>query len=376
MAIQLEKVHFKDGKKKSLSKESLWEKDFSLNRSHMSSKEKEFFFTELSILLGAGIRLKEALNLIGQSQKKENESERYIKMANAILSGKDFSQVLNDLKDFSSYDVQSIKIGEHTGSLEKVALTLGDFYAKKNELRRTIVGALTYPVIVLLTALLAVLFMLRFVVPMFQDVFRQNNIELPVITTYVIGISDWIGEYGLLCLVVSILLFLLSRVYRKNVIYRNHKDRILLKIPFLGSFLRLVQMARLSQAFSLLISAKISIQESVNLTLEMIDYMPLKDALKNVQSDILNGKLLSDSFKEQSIFDSKMVALLKVAEETNQTENIFRRLNEQYTRDVTLKSKQFATILEPIIILIIGLVVGFILIAMYLPMFELGNVLS
>ena len=135
-------------------------------------------------------------------------------------------------------------------------------------------------------------------------------------------------------------------------------------------------MSQFTQAVTLLTASKVPVVNSIQLVKQMISFYPLQNALNTVEQDLLKGKSLSYCLKSHSLFDDKMVALVKVAEETNQNVFIFERLNTQYTLQVQQKSKVLSTLMEPMIIMVVGVLVGVILIAMYLPMFKLSNVLG
>ena len=366
----------KERKDEPSSLDSILKKEITLFGSSFGSKKKEQFYTELSVLLTSGIRLKDAVFLIAESQKKKEDIDLFEGIGNRIVAGDDFSKILKEQKHFTTYEEHSVRIGEESGALERVTKSLAEFYRRKNEQRRNIVNALTYPIILLITALLAVTFMLRFVVPMFQDMFRQNDIDLPVITQSVIGVSNWLGSYGWLILGFLLLFIVFQKQLNKKKWYRARKDAFLVKLPLIGSFVKVSNIARFTQAVSLLVSTKVSIVQSIHLAKEMIDFYPLENVLEKIEADIQKGKSLSESLKEHSFFDRKMIALVRVAEETNKTDYVFERLSEQYNQEVLQKSKTFSTILEPFIILIVGIMIGVILIAMYLPMFEIGSVLK
>lgn len=376
MGLKLNQIENPEKRASSMSLDDILKKEITLFGNSFSSKKKEQFYVELGVLLQSGIRLKDALSLMSESQKKKKDADLFFSMSEDIVQGKDFSAILRDDKNFTDYEQYSIGIGEQTGTLQKVTTSLAEFYSRKNEQRRNMISALTYPAIVLTTAVLAVTFMLQFVVPMFKDVFAQNNVELPAITRGVIAVSEGMGAYGWVLFLMSILVFVLGKLYSKKKWYRSWRDRLVLKLPLIGGFTKTAQIARFTQAVSLLVSAKVSIPESLKLAREMIDFIPLENVLVKAESDLLRGLSLSESFKNTKFFDNKMIALVRVAEETNQTEFVFSRLNEQYSAEVLQKSKTFSTILEPIIILIVGVLVAVILISMYLPMFELGNVLK
>jgi type IV pilus assembly protein PilC len=149
-----------------------------------------------------------------------------------------------------------------------------------------------------------------------------------------------------------------------------------LKVPFVGEFIRKVRIAQFTQAINLLTSAKVPLLNGIQLTKEMIDYYPLQVGLEKIEQDILTGKSFHESIEGVKIFDKKMASLIKVAEETNQNETIFRRITEQYNQEIEYKSKMISSTIEPIIVLVLGAFVAVILIAMYLPMFKLSTVIG
>lgn len=377
MGFKLDNIQTVNNKHESGSdKTSFLQKEIIVFGSSFSNKIKEDFYTELSVLLKAGITLKDALDLIEQSIKKKPHKAKLNAIAQTIVSGSNLSEAVKLQKEFTDYEYFSLKIGEETGTLSQVTEQLGEFYTRKNEQRRNLISALTYPIIILTTAVLVVIFMLQFVVPMFQDIFEQQKVELPAITKFIIMCSEFIKDYGWL-LIVLVLGLLLSRVvFSKKLWYKKNKGILTLKLPVIGEFVKTVYLSQFTQAVSLLTASKVPVVNSIQLVKQMINFYPLQNALETVEQNILRGKSLSESLKEHSLFDDKMIALVKVAEETNQNEYIFERLNMQYSSQVQQKSKLLSTLMEPFIIMIVGILVGVILIAMYLPMFKLSSVLG
>lgn len=370
----LEKANNSPSQKEGLDK---WlKKEITLFGSFFNSKKKESFYSELAILLKAGLQLREALELLSGNQKKEKLRLFFAQMVNELDSGLGFSEVLRKRKEFSEYEYYSVEIGEESGNLGTILQELATFYAQKNEQRRNLISALTYPLIILCTAMLVVVFMLRMVVPMFEDIFKQNGVELPTITQWIIGASNIIERYGLVILLGIFALVLLRKPLMQNESIRRRWDYLILKVPYLGNFLRLVYMAQFTQAVALLTTSKVSMLNSVQMAKKMLQFYPLQDALTTMESRILKGTSLHQSLQGNKVFDHKIISLVKVAEETNQTEYIFKKLNQQYVIEVQQKSKMLSTIMEPIIIVVIGIFVGVILVSMYLPMFRLSSVLG
>lgn len=377
MGFNLENiVNQEQTKKVASNKTSFLQKEITLFGNSFSNKIKEDFYTEISVLLKAGITLKDTLELIQKAFKKEKHQSKIILISEGIISGLSLSEAIKNQKEFTDYEYYSIKIGEETGTLAKVSEQLGAFFQRKNEQRRNLVSALTYPAIILTTAVLVVIFMLQFVVPMFQDIFLQQKVELPPITKFIIYLSELVKNYGWIFLVLIVGLLFLKPVLNKKIWFKKAKDKLILKLPFIGDFVKTVYLSQFTQAVSLLTASKVPVVNSIQLVKEMIDFYPLKNALEEVEQNILRGQSLSESLSHHDFFDDKMVALVKVAEETNQNEFIFERLNTQYNTQVQQRSKLLSTIMEPFIILIVGVLVGVILIAMYLPMFKLSSVLG
>jgi len=378
MAFNLDNISNskKVDKIKEVDNTSFLKKEITFLSKSFNSKVKESFYAELSVLLNAGITLKKGLDLIANSEKKEKNKDILNAISTSIVSGQSLSEAIKNQKEFTEYEYYSLKIGEETGTLNEVTRQLGDFFSRKNEQRRALISALTYPIIILSTAVLVLVFMLQFVVPMFKDIFKQQNVELPAITKFIVAASDFMQAYWWLLLLLLLLPFVFKSLLSKKEWFNKLKDTIVLKTPILGKFTKTVYLSQFTQAVSLLTASKVPVINSIQLVKEMIPFYPLKEALTIVEENILKGKSLSESMTKHSFFDEKMIAMVKVAEETNQNEFIFQRLNTQYNAQVQQRSKMVSTILEPFIILFVGIIVGVILIAMYLPMFKLSSVLG
>ncbi|MFY0602970.1 MAG: type II secretion system F family protein [Flavobacteriaceae bacterium] len=370
----IQKTKNKEGITASIDR--MLKKEITLFGTSFSNKKKENFYVELSVLLKAGLTLKAALELIAEEQKKAADKNLITSVLNELVIGKNLSEAVKAKKEFSEYETYSLQIGENTGTLERVSDELGMFYKRKNEQRRIIIGALSYPIIVLLTAFGAIVFMLQFVVPMFEGIFKQNKMELPWLTQIIIKMSNAFGRYFWVGIIVLISIVIFLQLSKKKEWYRKITSIFWLRFPFVGEFIRKVKIAQFTQAINLLTSAKIPLLNAIQLTRKMIDYYPLQQALIKVEDDILKGKTFYESVKDISVFDNKMSALIKVAEETNQNETIFKRLTDQYNEEIAYKSKMISATIEPFVVLILGLIVAVVLIAMYLPMFKMSSVIG
>jgi type IV pilus assembly protein PilC len=247
------------------------------------------------------------------------------------------------------------------------------FYQNKIKQRRKIVSALTYPCVVLTTSLGAVFFMLKFVVPMFGDVFKRFGGHLPWITEKIIDISA-IMENDFLPVVISLLLIAAFIFYiRKTEQFRKIASNSLLRVPMIGNLVQKIYLARFCNSMRLLISARLPLLRAIDLCRQMIGYYPIEASLKNIETEIMKGKALHESMQQFKIYPSKMVQLIKVGEETNQLDYFFGKISEQYVEEVEYKTSTLSSMMEPLIIIFLGLIVGIILISMYLPLFQMSN---
>lgn len=346
--------------------------DISFSTSY-PDKKKEQFYSEISLLLSAGTDIKTALELIVDETEKEKDRRLLEGIKNDIINGLSFSEALQKTGKFTDYEFYSIKVGEESSRVDVVLSDLATYFKRKIDQKRKLSSALSYPIVLLATALGMVVFLLKFLVPMFQDIFKSFNKELPGITQFVIDASETIGDYFIMILFLIIGTIAFVYLNRKKVWFRSITANLILKTPVLGDIARKIYLTRFCHSMNLLISTRNPLLNSIQLVRKMIDYHPIQIALEQVEIDIMNGKLLNESMKQFSIFPKKMTSLIKVAEEVNKLDAIFQSLDEQYSKQLEYQSEMFGKLLEPFIIIFISVIVGFIVIAMYIPMIEINT---
>lgn len=340
----------------------------------LSNKKKEAFYAELSLLLNSGVRLKEAFGISIASKNSASHIEFLEGLKDGIDKGIELSVAMRESGHFSDYECYSIAIGEETGNTNEVCENLATYYERRNEQKRLIVGSLTYPLIVIGITVLVVAVLLRFVVPIFQDMFAQNDVPLPPITQVVINFSEFLKKYGVFLIFGIFLLIYGLKYFGKKASFKLKLDQLQLYIPFVGKVVKASHMARFLDAMTLLVSSKVTIPESITMSSKMVSFLPLKNALDDVYSKMLSGGSLASAFKETSFFDNQITALIRVAEETNESEKVFAQLAKQYNRSLNHKSKQLMLFIQPLLLLVVGIIVGIIVIAMYMPLFKMGSV--
>ncbi len=355
----------------------LLNKDIKLFGNQLKDKKKQNFYLDLNVLLSSGIDIKTSLEIICSDAVKKEDKTLFEKIKNDIIEGSGLSDALLKSNKFSTYEIFSIKIGEESGKLTEVIKNLCEYYTKKIEQSRKIVSAFSYPAIVLSTAIVAIVFMLNFIVPMFEDVFKRfNNKELPGITKFIIDVSNFFSTHFFTGIVLIMAIVITLYSVKKKDWYRNYASRLSMRTPIFGEILRKIYLGRFCMSMELLTGAKVPLINAIRLLKKMIGFYPIEISLNKIEDDLLHGKSLHESMATFKIYDKRMISLIKVAEEVNQLEEVFGKLKKQYADDVDYKTSTMGSMLEPFIIIFIGLFVGIVLIAMYLPMFQLSTTIA
>lgn len=374
MSIDLQKIARQE-KKRGQNRKKTGTNNISFNLSFdrkVTDKKKYWFYNELSLLLSSGVDLKTSFELIS-SEEKGHSLTLLNSIKDDIIEGQSLSESLAQNKSFGAYDRYTIKIGEESGKLARVLQLLADYYDKKLRLRRQIISALTYPTLVIITAIGAISFLLNYLVPMFEDIFQRFSGELPAITQRIIDLSKWLSENGLALVLIAIGLIIGVRLIKNHWFVRKTGTFLALNTPVFGVILLKNNLARFCQAMGLLLGSNVPLSHALELTSKMVRFYPLEKALPKIQANIEHGQSLHQCLQAYGIFDRRMVYLVKVAEEINRLDEIFERLQQQYFDDVEHRIKVLNNLLEPFLIIIVGLIVGLILVAMYLPLFQLSG---
>ena len=249
-------------------------KSFNLNFStgkKLSDKKKFWFYNELSLLLSSGVDLKTTFELIA-SEERGKSLELLNEIKDEIVEGNSLSGAMAKRKSFGAYDRYTIKIGEESGKLAHVLKLLAVYYEKKLRLRRQIISALTYPTLVVLAAVGAIGFLINYLVPMFEDVFKRFSGQLPTITQNVIDLSKWLTANGMIILLILAGIILLLRTTRNHWIMRKMGSFMALNTPVFGRILHKNNLARFCQSMSLLLSSSVPLSHSLDLLTHMIRF--------------------------------------------------------------------------------------------------------
>ena len=353
-------------------KESIFTKDIKLFGGSIGMKFREQFYSELGVLLFSGLDIQTAFKLIGESQRNPVHQELVDSLLEGIMEGHSLSESMSNSQKFSDYEVYSIQIGEESGQLLQVLEELTLFYEKSIKYRQQLVGALAYPGFVIGFAFLVVFFLLKFLVPMFADIYARFDGDLPGVTQFIITCSDWLGKniYYLFLGLATVVIGIYTQ--RKKDAVRKIGAKILLAMPIFGGIYRQIFLARFAQAMYFLLGANVPLLKTVGLVKQMVGFYPIEQSLLQAEKDILAGEMLNKTLNKSNFYPSRLIALLKVGEEASNLDEMFKKVANEYNKEVERKTATIGSLIEPVLIVCLGGLVGFILVAMYLPLFQLS----
>ena len=339
-------------------------------------KQKEAFYHEFGTLLDAGIDLRTALDILIGQQRTEKHAAMLRELQQTIIEGQALSEAMQKHPPFTAYEYFSVQIGEETGKIASVLQDLAFFFRKRLQQKRQLISALTYPTIVVLTSFGAILFMMNFIVPLFADIFQRSGNSLPAITQFIVSLSEVSQTYVPLALVTCVGMGIWLHAQRNTTWSRRWGSWLLLRLPIFGPMVKKVYLSRFCTSMALLTGARIPLIRALQLCRQMVGCYPIEQTLIAVEEQVMHGNTLHSSLAAFPLYDTKLISLIKVGEEVNQLDSFFAKVADQYNEEVAYQSAALASLVEPLIIIFLGLLVGVILIAMYLPMFQMGDIIG
>lgn len=336
-------------------------------------KRKARLFSDLHLLVSSGLDIHSIFQILVGQATNEREKTLLSKVQQDIVSGSSMGDALLERKIAGSYEYRALRIGEESGNTVEVLGEITRFYERKMKQKRQVTKALSYPLLVLFTAILAVGFMLSVIVPMFDEVFRRFQGNLPMLTQYIINTSEWMKRYGLLVILLLAVSVILVRYLLRKPSFKSYFHTVILRIPLLGKLIMNLESIKFCHMMSLLIKARSPLVQSLDLVADVIPFLPLKKAIIECSSAVSSGNTLYGSMEQTGYFESRFTSLIRAAEEVNQLEYAFEQLNEQYSQETDHLLEILSGLLEPLLIVLVGGIVAIILIAMYLPLFQIGT---
>jgi type IV pilus assembly protein PilC len=335
------------------------------------------FTRQLSTLQDAGLPVLRSLRILEGQNRPGALKNALMDVIEDIEGGNTLSEAMaKQPKAFDNLYVNMVKAGEAGGALEVILQRLADFKEKAQALKRKIVGAMIYPAAVITVAVAIVSFIMIFIIPKFKDIFIGFGVELPGPTVFLITISDWMMSYWYMMFITPIGFWIFVKIVKKNKTGAYVMDWLSLRIPLVGKILHIGTIARVTRTLGTLIASGVPILEALLISRDTAGNAVFVRAFDNIYSAIREGETIAVPLKESRIVDDLVVNMVDVGEETGALDDMLYKVADVYDEEVEVRVESLVSLLEPIMVVVLGLIVGFIVIALFMPLIKLLNDLS
>ena len=335
-------------------------------------KDIAVFFRQFSVMIDAGLPLVQCLEILAANQENQVFQKCLTGVRQSVEGGTTLSNAMRQFpKIFDDLTTNMIEAGEAGGILDTILQRLATYVEKAVKLKSAVKSALIYPVSVISIAALVVGALLKFVVPIFANMFISMGVDLPLPTKIVIGLSNFIGRFWWLIFLSLGLVFVAVKYVRKDPKGRYLFDKMLLNLPVLGTVLRKIAVARFTRTLGTLITSGVPILEGLTITARTSGNAVLEDALMKVRKAVEEGRTIVDPLKESGVFPNMVTQMIGVGEATGAMDAMLQKIADFYEDEVDAATKDMLTLLEPIMIGFLGVTVGGIVISLYMPLFSM-----
>ena len=338
----------------------------------ISKKDLTIFSRQFATMINAGLSLTKCLSILAQQSENKYLAGVVTEVARDVEGGQSLSEAMaRHSKVFPPIFVNMVRAGETGGVLDEVLLRVADHFERESALKARIKSAMTYPIAMGVMVLLILVAMMVFVVPTFEQMFEGLGGDLPLPTAMLVATSDFIAGWGgLLVLVTFVALIVGFRFWKSTKTGKLIWDSFKLKMPVFGPLVRKIALARFTRTFGTLVSAGVPILSALDIVAETAGNEVVGNAVRNVRSAIKEGETIAKPLGESKVFPAMLVQMIAVGEETGALDAMLNKIADFYDEEVGNAVDSLTSLIEPLMMASMGVVVGGIVVALYLPMFS------
>ena len=341
------------------------------------AKELASLSRELSMYIRSGITIVSALKIVQTHYEKNKKMKLFLTTVSTHLNeGQNFYTALEaqTIVELPPFFKESIKVSESGGILDEVLLELSRFLKEQDRIQKEIKGAFAYPVLMIVISLVMIAGMLTFVVPQITGIFEDMGQELPAATQFVVAAGEFFSKnFQLLLVIIFTVIVVFVTLKKKVYAFAYGVDKLMLKLPLFGAIALKSELARFSYIASLLTRSGVTFVQTINLSANILNNRVIKELFVDASKKVVEGKLLSKALNEHSTkIDNAFVQSIALGEETSQLENVLTNVSDLYFEENRDKISLLLTLLEPFLMLFVGISIGFIVLAMLLPIFSMS----
>jgi type IV pilus assembly protein PilC len=345
-----------------------------LGKARVKIRDIVIFTRQFATMINAGLPLVQSLTILAD----QTENKTLKEVTKAVVHDVEAGNTLADAfakhpNAFTSLYVNMVAAGEAGGILDTILIRLATFLEKSDALIRKVKGAMIYPAVIFSVAIIAIAVLLIFVIPTFQSMFASVNMELPLPTRFVIGMSNLlIGFWWAFVAGIAGLVFSLKKYYA-TIGGQRRIDGLLLRAPVLGDILRKSAVSRFTRTLGTLISSGVSILDGLEITAKTAGNMVVHDAVMESRHSIAGGETISAPLAKSQVFPPMVISMIAVGEQTGGLDEMLTKIADFYDEEVDVAVSSLLSLMEPVMIVVLGVIVGGMVVAMYLPIFDMMN---
>lgn len=356
------------------------EKENSKGKSSLSFNRKvklkdiAVFCRQFYVMLDSGLSIGKALNILIEQGEKPKLREALIGVNGDLKRGETLANSMRKRKDvFPNLLTSMIDAGERSGNLDIILKRMAEYYEKETKIRGKIKSAMIYPIVLGVVAIIAITFILTFVMPTFVQMFEENNVDLPTSTKMVLGTSKMLGKYGIIIFLILVTAIILLGKYLKSEEGQYNLSVINLKIPVIKKLTQKIIVSRFTRTMGIVSSSGMSLVTSLEIVASVVGNKIAEKELLKVKEKVLKGEGLGDSIMKIKIFPPMLASMVKVGEEAGSLDSILDKTADFYDDELEREIQTATALIEPAMIVLMGVIIGFLLISILTPMFKMYN---
>lgn len=332
----------------------------------LKDEDLYILFRQLSLFMNSGINIESAFEILS-TQFAKDKGKILANIIDSLRSGRSLSDAMNLTGAFPSLVINMVYVGENTSSLGKIFNRLSDYYIKKRKTASKIIEAMAYPIILLVTSIFIINFLIINVIPSFAEIFSDNNNLLPLPTRILLGFSNFIYRNYLFIILGILLLVSIALIYHKKHPRTFHS--FLLRF----SYYKMTKSMNLSFNMDLLLGSGLTVDRSLEIISSMEKNLSLKEKYQEILTKLKAGEHLYKSFQEAGVFSNILLSMVRVGEESSSLSEVFSIMSSYYEEELNSRNQKFLGLMGPILIIIMALIIGFIVLSIALPIFDMVN---
>ncbi len=343
----------------------------------VKTKDISIFCRQFYTMLDAGATINTCLHVLSEQVSSKKLKEALIKVNNDIRKGSTLSEAMKEQHDvFPELLISMVAAGEVSGNLDTIMLSMSNHYEKENKINHKIKNAMIYPCVLGSVALIVIVVLLTFVMPIFVSMFKDSSVSLPTSTKILLAMSSGLRHNFILILIALFLMIFGIRLYLKSDTGTMFSHKLRFKIPVVKTLNEKIIVTRFTRTLATVLSSGITLVEGLNIVAEVVGNRMVEEKILNVRDQVMKGEELAESIKETKLFPPMLISMVSIGQESGSLEEILSKTADFYDEELEAQIQTFTALLEPLMIMVMGVLVGFMMLSIVQPMFKMYNTVN